>query len=452
MPLELKKTTLDQSKQSTPKIHLHFQRRGGTVPWPEDGKIQLFINGPLGLTSMVYLWLHQHLGSVSFTSGAQSHKLPPGSLTPLGLTPDFKLLPWPELAPDGLRLVQEYFTLESKLLFVEVSGLDRIPEDDVGETFELIIEVERPPELPERLDDDIFRLHCVPVTNLFEVSADPITRDSKVYEHLIRGAGLNPLHTEVYSIDKVIGIGAQRQSRRTYEPFFSFSHIAEGSVDHAFYTLRRAPSPIDGATDTYLSVITPSDVAPDFSEEILSIELTCTNRFLPNELRLGDICKPTPRSPTLAKFSNITEVSRPTRPPIGAEMHWRLVAHLALNLHTVTNAPALKGLLHLYNLHKESDHQRSRANELRINGIRDVTTKPERRVIDRVPVRGFHTHVEVNEDGYPSLGDAFLFGCALNWFFATEVPLNSYHRLSLSVHPLGVEFTWPATTGTQPVF
>lgn len=452
LPLELVKTTLDSSREKAPRIHVHFRRRGGTVPWPEHGRLLLYLSGPTGLTSTIFLWLHQHLKGVSFLGSSNSElPLPEAKVRHLGLGEDLELLPWPEVAPDGLRLIQELFTLSSKLLFVELSGLERVPEDMVGGSFELVFDFEQPPALPERIDDDLFRLHCIPVINLFETSADPLTRDSRVHEHLVRAAGIDPLHMEVYSVDSVIGLGAQRQSRRTYAPFYSFAHL-DAAADRGFYALRRTPSPIDNATDTYLAVMTPSDVTPTFEEEVLSMELTCTNRTLPTELRLGDISKPTPRSPTVAKFSNITEVTRPARPPIGAEMHWRLVSHLSLNVHTLTNAESLKALLHHYNLHRESDHQRSRTNEHRINALRTVVSKPELRIMDRVPVRGFHTHVEVDESGYTAVGDAFLFGCALNWLFATETPLNSYHRLTMSVHPLGVEFEWPPTTGTQPIF
>ncbi len=452
LPLELKRTTLDQTSQRVTKIVLHFQRRGGTTLWPETGTMRLFLHGPLGLTSTVYLWLMRHLKGVVFTEGKREDRLSSAKATPLGLQPGFEMLPWPDYAPDGMRLLQEYFTLPPKLLFVEVSGLNDIVSDEVGERFQLVFEFEKPPKLPERVDEDLFKLHCVPVINLFSTSADPITRDMRVHEHLVRAAGVNPHHMEVYSIDSVVGLSSQRQTRKTYYPFYHFSHLEEEASDRAFYAIRRAPSPIDNAIDTYLSVMTPADVEPDFSEEVFSIDLTCTNRALPTELKYGELNKPTPRSPTLAKFSNISEVTKPARPPIGSEKHWRLVSHLALNVNTLTNAKALRGLLHHYNLHSETDHQRSRTNELRVNAIKVVESKAERIVVDRVPMRGFHTHVEVNADGYVSVGDAFLFGCTLNWLFLTEVPLNSYHRLSMTVQPMGVEFEWPATTGTQPVF
>jgi type VI secretion system protein ImpG len=398
------------------------------------------------------LWLHQHRKGLRLRSDGHEVELPVTGLTPVGLTPELPLLPWPALAPDGLRLLQEYFTLTQKLLFVEIGGLERVPSDSVGESFEIELEFERPPPLPERLDESAFRLHCVPVVNLFEASADPVTRNPRVHEHLIRAGGVNPQHMEVYSVDSVEGARPQRRGTRRYDPFFQFSHLDAEESDRAFYALRRARSPIDGAIDTYLAVMTPADVSPELVDEVLSIDLTCTNRLLAADLRPGDICKPTPRSPTIATFSNITEVTRPARPPIGDEMHWRVVSHLGLNVRTLTEPDVLRALLAHYNLHGESDHQRSRANELRIRAIRSVASTAEQRMLGRAPVRGIHTHVEVDETGYPTVADAFLLGCALHWLFATEVPLNCFHRLTMAVQPLGVEFRWPATTGTQPVF
>jgi type VI protein secretion system component VasA len=73
-------------------------------------------------------------------------------------------------------------------------------------------------------------------------------------------------------------------------------------------------------------------------------------------------------------------------------------------------------------------------------------------LLGRIPIRGLHTYIEVDESGYAGLGDIFLLGCALDWLFATEVPLNSFHRLTLSVHPTGMEFQWPPKTGTQQIF
>jgi type VI secretion system protein ImpG len=333
-----------------------------------------------------------------------------------------------------------------------VRGLDKIPAEHATDQFVLSFKFNRPPKLPERLDKDNIRLHCVPVVNLFDIGADPISRDHRQHEYLVRASGVNPLHMEVYEVSTVTGLLANRRGRRNYTPFYSFRHVTRPKGEQAFFYTRRARSPIDDGLDTYLTVLTPADVEPDFEEETLSLDLVASNRSLPSELRAGDISVPTPRSPTIARFKNITQVTRPVRPPIGAELHWRLVAHLALNVRTLANTESLRSLLSLYNFHEEADQQLGRQNRLRVESIREVEVRAARRLIERIPVRGQHTTVEVDQAAFASEGDVFAFGSALDWLFATETPLNSFHQLSMRLHPSGAQMQWPPRTGTQPIF
>ena len=69
-----------------------------------------------------------------------------------------------------------------------------------------------------------------------------------------------------------------------------------------------------------------------------------------------------------------------------------------------------------------------------------------------MPVRGQHTTVEVDQAAFASEGDVFAFGSALDWLFASETPLNSFHQLSLRLHPSGTQMDWRPRTGTHPIF
>jgi type VI secretion system protein ImpG len=353
--------------------------------------------------------------------------------------------------PDGLRLLQEYFTIPAKMLFVDLSGFDKLPAGSVGESFDVVLHFKEPPKLPERLTTDLFQLHCVPVVNLFQMDASPVKHNASSYEHLLRGLDANPLHVEIYSIDSVTALEQAGSQRTTYEPFFAFSHLSRARTEQGYYQVRRARSPIDSAIDTYLSVLTPADVEPDFTERVLSLELTCTNRKLPNELRPGDICEPTSGSPTVARFRNITRVTRPTRPAVGADKHWRLVSHVALNVRALADAHVLRSLLAHYNVHEESDQQVYEANRLRIGAIRNVRASRERRVFDRIPTFGLHTEIELDETGFASMGDAYLFGCALQELMVSESPINCFHRLSITLYPSNKALSWKPETGTQPI-
>ncbi|MFK7986020.1 MAG: type VI secretion system baseplate subunit TssF [Sandaracinaceae bacterium] len=454
LPLTLNEFTFDHQVEAHPEIRMGFRSaQSADALLAETKALRVFIHGPLGLTTTTYLWMLRYLDDVVYKgSDGYTQSLGKHAVVPVGVSPEQPMLPWPKLAPDGLRVIQEYFTLTQKLLFVDIVGLHKIPPEHATDQFVLQFKFNRPPKLPERLDKDNFRLHCVPVVNLFETSADPIARDNRQHEYLVRAAGVNPLHMEVYSVGTVTGLLANRRGRRNYTPFYSFQHVTKPLGEQAFFYTRRARSPIDDGLDTYLTVLTPADVEPDFDEETLSLDLLATNRSLPAELRAGDISVPTPRSPTIARFRNITHVTRPVRPPSGSELHWRLVAHLALNVRTLNNPESLQALLGLYNFHVDSDQQLGRQNRLRVESIREVEVRAARRLIDRIPVRGQHTTVEVDQAAFASEGDVFAFGSALDWLFASETPLNSFHQLSFRLHPSGSEMDWEPRTGTQPMF
>jgi type VI secretion system protein ImpG len=455
LPLTIESCSLDQSEARAPVIRVGMRTtEAGKAAVHAPGAVRLHLGGPLPHASTLFLWLMRHLDDVHYENDrGERVRLGPGCERPVCLGPDEGLLPWPELSPEGPRLLQEYFTLPESLLFVDFEGLDRIDSERATERFELHLRCTEPPALPERLEREHVRLHCAPAVNLFEVGAEPIRRDPGMHEYLLRASGVDPLAMEVYEVRQVTGLRAQRRDRLQYSRFFDFRHTRKPQSEQTYYTVRRAPSPLDAGFDTYLSVLTPRDAsiqADGLGEETLSIDLTCTNRALPTELRVGDVSVPTPRSPTVARFRNITRVTAPVHPPIGQELHWRLLSHLGLNMRTLGQADTLGALLELYTFHG-GDRQHARANEMRAGSVRDVRIESGRRTLDNAVVRGLRVGVTVDESQFVSVGDAFLLGCALDALFGAQAPINSYTQLQLTLHPSMTELQWAPKNGTQPL-
>lgn len=453
LPLTLLDGSLDHSHENAPAIRLKLRcnESGAHAVFQPDG-FRLFLHGGLALSSTLLVWFREHLAEVTLHgSGGATVSLGTDCVrpTPFGAGGP-PLLPWPRYSPEGMRALQEYFSFPPAFLFLDITGLDRAGEA-ASDEFELEFRFERPPKLPERIEKDVFRLNCTPVVNLFGTSADPVERRPDQHEYLLRAGGSNPRHTEIYQVHSVEGLRSGRQGRRRYEPFFGFAHASLPKPEQAYFVVRRRRSPIDGGMDSYLALMTPRDVAPDLEHETLSIELTCTNRALPSELRVGDICVPTPQSPGMARFRNITPVSRPVPPPLGSDLHWRLVGQLAMNLRSLADPGALRSMLALHNIHAGADQQLGRANELRIEGIRDVQMSPARRLLDNVPVRGTHTTLELEESSYADVGDALLFASACEALLADRVTINSFNQMTVRLHPSGAEWTWPPRSGTDPV-
>lgn len=454
LPLQLIETQLDTAVASTPALRIQLQtnEQGRAVVFQPDG-VRFFVHGEYATAAAIMLWLARFCRQVTVRGASGKGKtirLPLDALRLVGFEPEDALLPWPKFAPEGYRLVQEYFTLPAKFLFFEVRGLEAALEA-AEDRFEIALHFERPPPLPTRIGRDVLKLHCAPAINLFRVDADPIRRDPSVHEYLLRASEVNPHHAEVYSVDGVTGLQAGRSERRVYKPFFDFGHSAERPEEAAYYRVRRAPSPIDDGIDTYLSIYTPRDVAPVDVEEVLSIDLTCTNRSAPGDLRVGDVSVPSPGSPTVAKFKNIIPVSKPVRPPFGVGLHWRLISHMVISQRSLTDAAMLRAALELYNFQGASDRQAGRANRLRVEAIRSATAAPVERLFRGIPVRGLGTTLEIEEANFAGEGDVYLFGAVIEALLAASATINSFSELTIRLQPSQAEYTWPAKSGRQPI-
>jgi type VI secretion system protein ImpG len=439
---------LDRAVGAAPVLRVHLRttpQAVGAVFQPEG--LRFLLHGEFPLASTLLLWLARHLRGVRVRAGAGSVELPPTAVRFVGLEPELPLLPWPRLAPQGYRTLQEYFTLPQKLLFFEVRELQRAKKI-AAEQFELAFQLERPPELPSQVGRDSIRVNCVPVVNLFRAAGEPLTSRATGEEHLVRAAGVPALHMDIYGVESVVGLPEGRSEQVRYEPFAGFRRGGQGKrVRH--YRLRRVLSPVDGGVDTYISVVRPAEGGAELGEETLTLDVLATNRALPERLNLGDVSVPTDTSPGQARIRNIVPVSHPIRPPLGTELHWRLVAHLAGNRASVASAEGLRALLGLYNLQILSDQQSGRANVLRVESVRGVASALSHRIIKGAPARGTRFVVEVDEAGFAGPGDAFLFGCALCDLLASQASLSSFVELVLRMAPSLREYVWPPRNGQK---
>ncbi len=450
VPVRLEDAVLDQSRSNHPVIRLRFETSEAGMPiLARKEGIRFLLYGEIGLCSTLYLWLMRHLVKATLQSaGSDPVEVGRDVVEPIGFRPQDAMLPWPTFSQPGYRYLQEYFANPFKFLFFDLKVFDKAAI--TSESFEVALEFERPPELNQRITAENFRLFATPVLNLFECSGDPIKRDPKVHEHLLRASGVRPDHMELYEVREVIGIRQGQSQRRTYEPFVGFAHTAD-SHEGSYYTLRPTTSPLDDATDTYLSIVTPLGDTPSRDEEVLSMEFTCTNRSLAAELQLGEIDRSPRGVSSPAPFKNIAPITNASRPKLGSELLWRLLSHMSIGRTSLSDPKVLGALLNLYNFQRESSPAQGRANELKVEAIRDVTTEPVTRLMGGAPVRGVETRIELEESKVGTPGDAFLFGCVLDEMLATHVPLNSFNELHVLLHPSKVELRWPARSGQRRI-
>ncbi|MEM9695515.1 MAG: type VI secretion system baseplate subunit TssF, partial [Myxococcota bacterium] len=164
---------------------------------------------------------------------------------------------------------------------------------------------------------------------------------------------------------------------------------------------------------------------------------------------VGDIHVATATSPAVATFKNLIGVTTPLPPPVGRELQWRVLAHMAMSYRSLTELDVLRSTVDIYNFQAVSDRQAARANQLRRAAIKSVTLEPTDRLFRGAPVRGIRTLVELDESGFAGEGEMYLFASVLSEMFAAYVSLNSFTQLQVRGINTNAIYEWPPKSGNK---
>ncbi len=441
--------------ETPPSLRLRFKFAEGVGPKKlTTERIRLHLHGESLVTRPLHMCLSRYVTKAVYraTEGGSSSKpitLGPDAVRAVGFGPNEFLLPYPGASFLGFRLLHEYFAFPAKFMFVDIR-VDRLAELGEVRAFEVQFELSRLPEGMPAISAANFLLHCTPVVNLFKHDGDPIRISQDRTEYRLRPSGPNSLHYEVYSIEKVSGHVQGSPKPRTYVPFFSFGHsLRTAGEDTAWFRSRTEMSPLADATDQYISFQGRPATPGTPPAETISLEVTCTNRQLPSKLKIGDINVPTSTMPPVAKFKNITKVSPTVPPPVGGDVYWRLLSHMALNYLSLTSVESFRTILQLYHFRALVDRPSEQALKQMLLGIKSVAAVPATRMFQGTPVRGIATTVELDEENFAGEGEIYLFSSILNEFLAHYVTLNGFSQLSVKGVRYGETHQWPPKIGRR---
>lgn len=453
-PLVLVDASFTQPSGQPPLIKLLFELKGLKLSDWQPKSLRLFLGGDYPEASDLYLLLNRHLRRIHIKplDKGKSCFLGPEDLKPVGFSDKEPLIPYPTHAFPGYRVIQEYFVSPQKFLFLDLTGWERWEERGGGSRFEVHFELHDLPFSPPRIKKDHFVLSVTPAVNLFPHDADPIQIDHRMTKYLIRPAGSNPEHHQVYSVQSVVGYIQGTAQERPYVPFEVFNPDPQS---HPVYRITIRQSPLREMLDLFLSVAYPPGVGLPPSET-LSIQILCTNGALPENLRLGDISLPTSSSPETAEFKNILPPTISLLPPLegkkeGENLRWRLLAHLFLNTLSLARTENLKALLEQYIFPGGRSLTHTLANRKRIEGIEGLEAKISDRLVSGILMRGQEIELKLRQEKFASQGDMYLFGSVLDHFLGNYASLNHFTRLTLQEVTKGESYQWPARIGDHPL-
>lgn len=460
-PLTCQEVRAEHSRESTTiKVEMSVVNEGTSVGEAELSDLRFYLGGDKYSSQMLYLWLNHYLDKISVVVDGVEFSLPPNAFSVVGFGSNESLLPYPSNVYEGYRILQEYLSFPEAFHFFDVKGLDSALPKSAPNEFSLHIHFTKTLPADVRVRKESFQLYCTPVINLFEHDADPIDLNGRSSAYRVVPSSRNPAHYEIFSIESVIGWqdGNQngqrvRGERRTYSSFESFQHEVERARNRqALYYRTRVKDSLRGdGFDSFISFIRGDETLSFDVDEAISIKLTCTNRLLPLELGIGDICKSTDTSPPYAEFQNITVPSQSLRPVLDGSLLWTLISNLSLNYLSLLSKDALSCVLRAYDFRALVDRQAERVARLRLDGIIKIESKPVDKILRGLPVRGLQSTLSIDQAGFGSEGDLYLFGTVLSHFFALYAGINSFHELVVFNVTNQETYTWGTQTGMQPL-
>lgn len=448
-PIKLVDAFFKETPGRPSAISVQVEFQGPQLSDWHPGHLRFHLAGDFSNAADLYFLLSNNLRQIIITplENGESIILSPDDLSPVGFSNDESLFPYPSNSFPGYRILQEYFVLPSKFLFLDLSGWDRWKNRGDGNTFEIKFEFGDLPFLPPKINKSSFSFSASPAINIFDNEADPIRLDHRKTDYLVRPSGQNTRHYQVYSVEKVAGFVQGTAKEKNYIPFDMFS--SDSSSGSVYYT-RLRHSPVHSGLDVYLSFAYPSGTELQ-KTEIISTKIQCTNANLPEGLQMGDISQPTSTSPELVTFKNITQPTNNILPPLGKNLLWRLLSHLSLNYLSLSSAQNLKAILELYIFEETRDKTAVIANRKRISGIERVETKGSDRLVSSVMMRGQDIAMNVRQDHFIGPGDLYLFGSIMDHFLGNYASINTYTRLTITETVKGDVYQWPARLGAHPL-
>ena len=441
LPLALSDVRHERPKSRVDKVILAMRAPAAQIGAIGQVPLRLYLHGETAFWTTLRTWfLHYCTAIEVVVEGEVIGKRDAKDIKPVGHGDNERLLPESPVEHDAFNVASEFFSFPDKFAYVDVPKLGSL----VKPSFELHFTFEKAPKLPKPPVEGDIRLHCAPVVNLFQCSADPVRFDPLRPEGMIRASNLDPGEAEVWKVMEVIGLGPTK--RRWYPSFASFQ--AETGNDARFYTTRRVTSSGASGTDLYLSLASPRDADPVAEPEVLSIEALCSNRAVATTLKIGQLNRHARGSITSAPFGNIGPITPPLYPHDNVELVWRLAAHIGLSRRGLHDAKNLQRLLEAYNFAARFSPRLGRLNSLWIQSIREVQVEKSVRVFRGAPVTGTRATVILDAANFSTPGEAFMFGEVLNEVFARRVLINSFNQLKIVISPSGEQCQWPPRNGT----
>lgn len=423
-------------------------------------KLRFFLNAPTPHVYSLYELIINNTVKIALSCPSDDSSpvfLDKVNIRPVGFEEDEGLIPYPKHSFMGYRFLTEFFIFPEKFLFFELTGLDKNTLKNFTDSVEVFLYFNKTEkELEGKITADYFLLGCTPILNLFKHHAEPIQIAHDDFEYHVIPDSRKTQSIEIHSVDKVTG-KLEDGGEIDYLPFYGIKH---GFSDQkSFWYSRRKWGEDEGVQsgkngDLFLSFVDLNFNPLHASNQVIDVEVLCTNQNLPTKLPFGggapylqlvDSGAPLKRVSCLMPFT----IRRSS--PAGKSSCWQLISHLSLNHLSLSRGEiggsALREILKLYDFKKSSDTQAI------IDSIYDVecyrTKTRSLRHSFNVFAQGTKIVIKCDEKQFTGVG-LFLFTSVLERFLALYCSINSFVQLVVKTQDKEEEvYKWAPRAGEK---
>jgi type VI secretion system protein ImpG len=452
------------------RVRLRTTHAGGFDTLPLDA-LTLFLMGTASTPHRLYEQLVGNLLAVVVRPAQRATPqtvLPGRALRAMGFEDDEAILPPTGRTFSGHRLLQEYFALPERFLFVETTGLGKAVRACAERELDMIFVFSRTERALDRaVSKDNFGLFCTPVVNLFPRRADRSHLMARTQHHIVPDR-TRPHDYEVFSIERIDGYGASIETITEFQPLYATGDVSVRRKAQAFFTMVREPRVLNdnqrrggpvssyAGSEIYVSLVDGQE-AP-YRGDIRQIEAVtlCTNRDLPMSIATGagttdftlDIGVP------VKAIRCMVGPSRPRPSRAEGEMAWRLISMFSLNYLSIIDAGPVEGASTLRDFLSLFAPLNDPSVQRQIEGLMGISDVPiVRRLPHAGPIafgRGLEITLQFDERAFEGQG-MFLLGAVLERFLARWVSINSFTETVVQSDERGQVMRWPIRFGRRPV-
>jgi len=434
-------------------LRLRLRKQGRTqLRQMQPKALRFHLNQEAGPAQALHQLLGAHLRGIAVLEDPETRghlrKLGDDAMRWIGFEQDEAALPGHPKAHPAFRLLQEYFAFPEKFLFFEI---DSMQLEFANDRVDLLFMLDVPPDPALRLTPALVMTNCVPLVNLYPQRIDPLHLDHTRYEYRLTGDIAQHASCEIYALERLQAVrpGA---SPRELVPYFSMQDFQKIERQDYFYIARREATRRAriGGTELFVSFLDAGFQLTDPADDVIGGSALCTNRRMPERLRVGDQLQIEGAAPVDA----VRVLSRPTAhqtPPMIGARPWLLVSQLSLNHLSLSDGDnAIASLKEILRQHVGPS---STLGHRVIDGIVALQVRPMVRWVGEAGRRGFVQGVEVDvtlEHARFEDCSAVLFCSVLRHFFALYAAVNTIVQVRLHMlNVKGVMKEWPPLAGNQ---